>query len=486
MRGDHECSELEGQQSGRAPERPLWKDDQRIAGSGMRLERGRVLDAAGHAEALDENRAQAPQRRAKHRRCSQLALGRKSEPRRQRGCQQNRIGETRMVGDHDDRPRHWQAIQPFDAKANPRQADGRSSPRPRRAPAPGDAGQRHRREPGADTRDQHDQPGPAGPGNTNKAPGGSPCLRRNGTGDESRKLPPRPALRAVERAALVQFAAGDAANLAARGLQHRPRRGNDDIVRRHADLIHRQSCDRRRDPPALLGIRLARFRQHDQALGAGARVGSGEDGHASFANAAQVPHCGLELYRVDVGAAAHDDVFFATGEIQLACSKVAEVAGIEPVPIEQTGVGRWILVVALGCRGSPELNPALRAFGKLVAGRIHDTHLVCGQRHAARDHAQGVHVVNPCRLRHCVAHEDGAVHAIDHGSSSEWRERDAEHAFGQAIDREHRFASKAIALEAGRKPLDGIRAHRLGAVESQTPATEVQSLEVCVGQLVQA
>src|SRR2546430_11285805 len=57
-------------------------------------------------------------------------------------------------------------------------------------------------------------------------------------------------------------------------------------------------------------------------------------------------------------------------------SEIAQVAGIQPVALEQSGVGRRILVVAPGRRRAAELNPALRALGQLVRGRIDDAYFV--------------------------------------------------------------------------------------------------------------
>ena len=283
----------------------------------------------------------------------------------------------------------------------------------------------------------------------------------------------------------VQLAAGGAANLAARGFQHRARRRKDDIVGRQAELIDRQLRNRCRDPPAFLGIRRAHFCQHNQALGARVRIRGGKDGHAALAHAAEVCHRSFEFRGVNVGPATDDDVLFATGEVQLPGSEVAEVAGIQPVALEQSGVGRRIPVVAPGRRRAAELNPTLRAFGQLVPRRIDDAHFVSGQRHAARHDTQRVHIVGRGRLRCAVAHECAAIHAIDQGFPSERRERDAEHAFGQTIDGEHRFTPKAVAPEARRKTLHRVRADRLGAVESETPGAEIQAVELRIGQLVQ-
>ena len=97
-----------------------------------------------------------------------------------------------------------------------------------------------------------------------------------------------------------------------------------------------------------------------------APIGSGKDGHASLAHAGQVRNSGFEVGRVDVDSAADDEVFCAAGEEQLARGEVAEVAGVQPVAGEQRGVGRRVLVVPVRRRRPAELDPALRAFGKLV------------------------------------------------------------------------------------------------------------------------
>ena len=146
------------------------------------------------------------------------------------------------------------------------------------------------------------------------APRAAPGLRRSGACHEPGDLPPRCTLRAAKRALFVQLARRSAANLAARSLQHRSRWREHDVVGRHADMLDRESRDGRGDPLALAGIGHARLGQYDEALAADAPIGSGKDGHASLAHAGHVCNRSLEVGRMDVDAAADDEVFLAAGE----------------------------------------------------------------------------------------------------------------------------------------------------------------------------
>jgi hypothetical protein len=71
----------------------------------------------------------------------------------------------------------------------------------------------------------------------------------------------------------------------------------------------------------------------------------------------------LELVGVDVAPGADDEVLDPAGDVELAVRDVAEVAGVEPVVVEQRGGGLGVAEVAARRRRALELHPALLRSG---------------------------------------------------------------------------------------------------------------------------
>src|SRR5574340_1071436 len=161
---------------------------------------------------------------------------------------------------------------------------------------------------------------------------------------------------------------------------------------RHADQADGEAVDFSADALTVRRRVLADFGQHHQPLGAASRIGGREYRDAAAAPAWQPAHRLLQFLRVEVAAAAGDDVLLAPGQEELAGRKIAEVAGIEPGAVEQAPVRFGILEIATGRRRPPELNAPERAFGLLLAARIDDAEGVIRQGLAAGNDALGMNI----------------------------------------------------------------------------------------------
>ena len=106
----------------------------------------------------------------------------------------------------------------------------------------------------------------------------------------------------------------------------------------------------------------------------------------------------LDLLRIGVAAGADDDVLHAAGDVDVAARDVGAVAALDPAVVEQLARLRLVAEIALGHRGPAEFQHALVALADLVAGIVHDAHVVLLDRMAAGDHLDRVGVVRPGRL----------------------------------------------------------------------------------------
>ena len=315
---------------------------------------------------------------------------------------------------------------------------------------------------------------------------GAACPRRRGRGRQRGPLPPWRTLRHAEPALLVEFAAGGAAGLAAGRLQHRAWRRQNHVVGRCAQQRGRQRGDGLDELPALFGLGDLGLSEHHQPFGAAARVARREHRHAPLADAGDIGHGGFEFLRVNVEAAADDDVLLAPGQKQLAGRHVAEVAGVQPGTVEQALIGRRVVQVALRAGRAAELHAPLRALGQLAPASAHHAHLVAGQRQAAGDDAQWLRIVGSRRCRHAIAGERGPIDAVDPRAAAHRRKSQADRTLGQAVHRRERLAFEAAGFEARREALQRVGAHRFGAIEGQPPARQVQPGEIGVAELGQA
>ena len=83
-------------------------------------------------------------------------------------------------------------------------------------------------------------------------------------------------------------------------------------------------------------------------------------------------------------------------------------------------------------------------------------------------------------------HELLALHPVDDRPPADGREGQPHRTLGQPIDRRQRLAVEPEIPEPVGEPLQGIGVDGFGAVNGQTPGTQVQALDVLVGDPVEA
>jgi len=201
---------------------------------------------------------------------------------------------------------------------------------------------------------------------------------RTGAGPlQAQQLQPRRAGRGVETAAEVGLAQCGTADLAARGFQHRVRRGEDHRVRGEIELGHRRGDDLALQAVAGAGIVDGGLGDDDQALFAAVGADS-EHRDTALAHSGQRADRLLEVVGIEVAAGADDHLLGAPGDIEFAVGKVGVVAGDEPAVVEQRCACRRVAVIAGGRRRAAELQVADLALGEDMAGAIDDAHFMTG------------------------------------------------------------------------------------------------------------
>ena len=422
-----EAAQVEGREPRRARERALGKDRGRRAGLHGIHQPLRVLDALPGVEPFDELHTEPAQVDARQRLPQQLALGDEAEVRRKR-CEQHQSVEIAGVIGHENAGRARQILERrFTVSAMP--ASRRMIRAASRFTRHADAGlgasvvsshaggtTNASSQPDVDAVEDGGRPPPprAAPAEAaNRRPGGPPATRPH-----ARRAPTRPAL--------VQLAAGGAADLAARGLEHRVRRRQHHVVGRLA-----QHGDGGLDDPRAQRVlrpprRVSRVSASTTSRSVPrARIGAAEHGDAAPAHAGHRADRVLHLVRIDVAPAADDDVLDAAGEVHLAVGDVGAVAGVEPVAVEQAPRLLRIAVVARGGRRPLELQPSLDALAQLLAERVDDADLVPRQRASAGDEAQRAGIVGGRGLGPPVATEGLAANAVDARPATQRRTQQA-------------------------------------------------------------
>ena len=188
---------------------------------------------------------------------------------------------------------------------------------------------------------------------------------------------------------------------------------------------------------------------------------------------------------MQVAPSPDDHVFDPTGDVQVGVGQVAEVAGVEPVVVEQRARRVSVVEIAGGRRGAAELDATLAAVAQLVAGGVDDADLVAGQGLAAGNETKYVLLTRRRRVGPPRTREHLAVDAVDERAPAQRRKGQPDRAFGQPVHRRDRVSPKPIGAEALGETFDGRGADRLGAVEGQPPAAQVESLQLGVGDLGQ-
>ena len=247
------------------------------------------------------------------------------------------------------------------------------------------------------------------------------------------------------------------------------RRREHDVVHRRADQAHRQLVDLALQFLVAGGVALARFGEHHHALGAAGGVGRAEHRHAAAPHAGEIADRLLELVGADVAAAADDDVLLAPGDVEPSFREIGAIAGVDPLAVEQRLRGLRVAVVAGRGRWAAELKLSLVAVGKLEPGRVDHAQVVIRDCRAAGHDLERRRVVGLRRFRLGFERKILAVEHVDAPALAGRREGEPDRRFGEAIHRRHHVAAKALRGEALLELRHRVRAHRLGAVEGETP-----------------
>ena len=86
-------------------------------------------------------------------------------------------------------------------------------------------------------------------------------------------------------------------------------------------------------------VAFAGFGKHDQTFRCGALIGTGERRDPAPANSGQLADGALEFVGENIAPGANDQVLDAAGDVNLATGDIGEIAGVEPVAVQQR-VGR--------------------------------------------------------------------------------------------------------------------------------------------------
>ena len=306
-----------------------------------------------------------------------------------------------------------------------------------------------------------------------------------------------------ELAVQVGGAAGVALDLAARGLGDRPHTqqyhlaGGDLVLAGDRGTNRRR--DRRRLVSAIAGAPLDLLADH-QAL---AVVPLHREGRPAARPQRRVRPLrrGLEVLRIEVAPAQDDEILEPAGHVELAVEDEAQVAGAQEGPgvraVRAVRVaGQAGAEVALGVLGPPPValrharpgDPDLPdpAGGRGARGRRLD-HLqpLPQPRPAAADERPAArlavrHPLRPPLLERCRAHRAHRRRDPRRPAGREQRR------LGEPEAGVERRAAETAGRESRGEPLQGLGADRLGAVERQPPARQVEPRLLLRGDLAHA
>src|SRR3569623_1175139 len=176
-------------------------------------------------------------------------------------------------------------------------------------------------------------------------------------------------------------------------------------------------CPRRRTP-------LAGFGDDHQPLGAQRIVTARERSDAALADAGERAHRLFEFVRINVVAAADDDVLHLAGNEEFAVDEITAVAGIQPVVLQQARGRRGVTVIALAGRRPAKLHPPLAPLVAGPAARIDDPELVTRQGPPAAHDGERGRGRRRKRRGHAVPHQDCALDMIHDRPAAQRRERE--------------------------------------------------------------
>src|SRR5258707_1181330 len=153
----------------------------------------------------------------------------------------------------------------------------------------------------------------------------------------------------------------------------------------------------------------------------------------------------------------------------------------------QQRFGRFgIAVVAGGRRGTTKPQEPFRAVWNFVPDFVHDRDFVARQGISGRYKCDCRFVLARRGHRASLRRECLALHTIDQWAAIQRRDGDPKSSLRQAVDGELGFAAKAVTCETLRKAFERLRIHRLRAIQRRAPGTEVDTLDVFVGDLAHA
>ena len=474
----HEGAQAEGAEAGRGDEGALGEEEDVLAvAEGPRHEVG-VGDTLQRVPAIDGEVAAAPGEGADQRVAEHLALGDEQEVGGEQGQDRGHVGVGRVVRGEHQRAATGQALQALglEAAADDPEAGAGGEARQREGEAP--ARHHGHEEPGGE---EQERQGEGEPRAVEEAPGPSrpgPRGLRRRHGREGGLLGERRARGAAEGASQVPLLRGGAPDLAARGLRHRARGHEDDLVRRHVHQLGHALRDGRGQPVPFRSARDAGLGHHDQPLGAERRVLGAEGHHAASPDPLDARGGLLDLLRHEVAAALDDEVLPPAADVDLAGGAVGQVPGVEPPAGQRDGRGRLRLpVVAARHRGPAEDEAAHHALGHVRPGVVHDADLVLRELAPGRDELEGGRVARESGVRASLPLEGRARHAVDSRPAADRGEGERHRALGEAVDRHHRLGAESVGGEAAGEAVDRARAHGLRAVQGHPPGGEVEALE---------
>ena len=439
-----------------------------------------VRDAALVVQPVHELRSERAQQRREEPVALELALDHVADRRRQCGEEHGAVEVARMVRDEHVGPGAIEVRRTADPQPDaegPERGTGEAAPAaPPRMRA---TGQDHHSQPHDSEGRAHHQSGMESIGGAGRPQ--RPRTRRAARGGERKPghLHPYRSRPAPERAALEQLAHRGTPDLPAGGLEDAVRRREDDLVGTGPEQRRRGTRDGVHDLAPASGVLLTRFRDHHQPLGPRGRVRTREDRDAALAHTLDPADRGLQIVRIEIAPGADDEVLVPSGDVELAAGDVAAVSRSQPLAVEKRTVRGRIAMVAGRGRRPAELDRPFRALAQLGTAVVDDPDLEAGNRRPAGDEAADVPGPAAGQRQRLAPARDGVrVDRLDPRAASDGGERHPQGRLREPVDGSHRVRVEPAGSELLREPLHGVRTDRLGPVERDAPAREIQPLDV--------
>jgi hypothetical protein len=140
---------------------------------------------------------------------------------------------------------------------------------------------------------------------------------------------------------------------------------------------------------ARLRLSFRRFHEHDEALGAGARIERAERRDATPAHAGNPSDSLLDLLRIEMPTRADDDILDATRDEYVATRDIGAVATVEPAVADERARLFLVAVIARRRGGSTKLQSPFPVLADFTAARVDDADFVAIERLSAGDELHG-------------------------------------------------------------------------------------------------